>query len=148
MALHIYHHMSLDHDEWLKKRQQDNLRIIQFLSSEVQSQKIDEDYVEEEEEDIQSVDEEGEDIKLMNYEQLQEYESELEEKLQKVREEKDMRYQKDVLCALCQINVKNVCILGCNHLDLCQKCEAANCNIKKYCLTCFKPYQKIVVIKR
>ena len=148
MALHIYHHMSLDHDEWLKKRQQDNLRLIHFLSSEVQSQKIDEE--EEEEEDIQSVDEdeEGEDIKSMSYEKLQEYESELEGKLQKVREEKDMRYQREVLCVICQINVKNVCILGCNHLDLCEKCEAANCNITKYCLTCFKPYQKIVVIKR
>ena len=133
----------MDEDEWKKKTQKLTQQLIEFLTNELQSSSS----IIINELESSSVDEEGgDDIRSMSYTQLQEYESELEEKLQKVREEKDMRYQKKAHCVICKINLKNVCILGCNHLDLCQECE--ECCISKCCQTCLKPYQKILIIKR
>ena len=85
-------------------------------------------------------------IKSMTDEDLEQLQSELEEKLQKVKEEKERRFQTRAYCIICKSNIKNIGILGCNHLDLCQQCESKSSS--KQCPRCMKHYQKIVVIKR
>ena len=47
-------------------------------------------------------------------------------------------------CRICYVNRKNIVILGCNHLDICDKCEVKW--DKKKCLRCQKPYTNVFKI--
>jgi len=86
------------------------------------------------------------DVTSMHDDELDEMQYKLEEKLEEVRQIKSQRYKQKVYCSMCQINVKNVVILGCNHLNFCRDCESRNKS--KQCPRCLKPYTKIKIINR
>ena len=85
-------------------------------------------------------------IKSLDDEQLTELEIKLEENLQDIRQEKMKRYINNAFCIVCKKNIRNIAIMECKHLDLCDKCESKA--YPKKCPRCNKDYTTIVRIKR
>ena len=85
-------------------------------------------------------------LKSLDDEQLTELEIKLEENLQEIRQEKMKRYINNAFCIVCKKNIRNIAIMECKHLDLCDKCESKA--YPKKCPRCNKDYTTIVRIKR
>lgn len=82
----------------------------------------------------------------MSDNELQEFKQDLEDTLDKIKSFRKEKFEKEYFCSFCKKEPKNIGIVGCFHLDLCESCEKKL--VVKKCPRCLKPYDEIIKVSR
>ena len=92
-------------------------------------------------------------IDKLNEEELNEFETKFQEKYQNlqveyqngmkmIKETRERLMDDKLRCIICLNNQKNIVIKGCNHFDICDKCE--NDLPQKKCPRCQAPFKSVI----
>ena len=85
------------------------------------------------------------DIDGLNIEQLDALEIRLQHKMDQIKDTRKRLYESERCCVICMDNQRNVVIRGCNHLVICDGCEAQL--ESKKCPQCQKSYSNVLKLQ-